>query len=150
MKTTVLLYIGVMITVFVVGIISVVTMKSSYAETIRDSLDDSIVYSVMMLQQDRDLLVYKDADGNESHVEKEEILWDESTTEDVEVFKRDFVGYLVSNLDNRITDLDVKIYGVDNNVGALSVEVIAHFNYPTGQADTVSSYKTVILNKYMK
>lgn len=137
--------------VLTIGIICVLTMKSSYAETIRDSLDDSIVTSVKMLQVDRDLVEYKDGSGSVINLPSRNIDWSSSMgTDEVSKFKSDFVTNLISNLDSRISSVEVDIYGVDTEVGALSVGVVATFRYPSGQVDTVESYKTVILNKYVK
>lgn len=147
MKTASLVYVGMLMTFLTLGILCILVMKSSYAETIRDNLDDSLIYSVKQFQRDRGLLEYTDADGSQQDVVKRSVTWDES---DLDGFKKDFIGYLTSNLDQRIYALDVDIYGVDMEVGALSVEVTAHFRYPSGQTDTVSSYKTVILNKFIK
>lgn len=151
MRTMSLLYTGTLMVVLTLGIICSLTMKSSYAETIRDSLDDSIVYSVKLLQQDRDLVVFESADGTIREVPKQSIDWSSSMGDDeVAKFKSDFVAYMTANLDSRIDNLQVDIYGVDTSVGALSVGVVAEFTYPSGQKDTVESYKTVILNKYVK
>lgn len=151
MKTMGLLYVGSFMTILTLGIICTLTMRSSYAETIRDSLDDSIVYSVKMLQEDRNLVEYVDADGNVRHVPKRVINWNENLGDDeIARFKSDFISYLSANIDSRVSELEVNIYGVDTEVGALSVSVTAKFMYPSGQEDTVESYKTVILNKYEK
>lgn len=151
MKSVGLLYCGLIMTVLTVGIICTLTMKSSYAAVMRDSLDDSIVYSVKLLQVDRDLVVYEDASGNRYDIPQQEITWGNSMGNDeVADFKADFVSYLTANLDSRINSVEVNIYGVDTEVGALSVGVKAEFTYPSGQTDTVESYKTVILNKYVK
>jgi len=151
MKSSVITYIGIMFLVLTVGIICLLTMKSSYADSIRKNLDDSIVSSVEMLQTDKSEKVYIDLNGHVSEIPKQSITWDSSLVNAVSGdFKEDFVGYLTAGLDERITDLDINIYGVDTKAGALSVEVVAYFNYPTGQQDSVSSYKTVILNKMEK
>ena len=65
-------------------------------------------------------------------------------------FKQDFIMYLSSNIDSRVKTLDVDIYGADADKGLLSVEVTAYFHYPTGVVGDVTSYKTVILDKYKK
>lgn len=151
MRTMGLLYVGTFMVILTLGIICTLTMKSSYAETIRDSLDDSIVYSVKMLQADRDLVVFEDADGTIREVPQQTVDWEDSIGDDsVAKFKTDFISYLTANLDSRVDSLEVNIYGVDTDVGALSVGVTAEFTYPSGQKDTVESYKTVILNKYVK
>lgn len=151
MKTVGLLYCGMLMIALTVGIICTLTMKSSYAEIVRDNLDDSIVYSVKMLQVDRDMVVYEDSSGTQHKVPQQELNWNTSMGNDeVAKFKEDFISYLTANLDSRIDKIEVNIYGVDTQVGALSVGVIAEFTYPSGQKDTVESYKTVVLNKYVK
>lgn len=164
MRTVGLLYTGTLMAVLTVGIICVLTMKSSYAETIRDSLDDSIVTSVKLLQVDKKLVEYEDSSGNALSIPKQDIDWSmfngeslpegtefiEGTASDELIFRADFIRYLTANLDSRISEIEVNIYGVDTEVGALSVGVVAKFQYPSGQTDTVESYKTVILNKYLK
>lgn len=151
MRTMGLSYIGIFMTVLMMGIICTLTMKSSYAETIRDSLDDSIVYSIKMLQEDRKLVEYVDEDGTKVVIPKREIDWDDSLgTGSVDEFKSDFISYLSAHIDSRVSELVVDIYGIDTNVGVLSVNVTAKFMYPSGQEDFVESYKTVILNKYEK
>lgn len=151
MRSSAIVYVGIMFSILTVGIICLLTMKSSYADTIRRSLDDSIVSSVEMLQRDRSSKIYVDINGVVSDVPKQTINWTtDLASSEINNFKKDFIAYLTAGLDSRITDLDISIYGADTNVGALSVEVVAWFNYPTGQRDSVSSYKTVILNKYEK
>lgn len=157
MKTYSLLYVGLIMSIIMVLTISTLTMKSSYAETIRSSLDDSIVYSVKMLQRDHDLVEY-DSHGKAIDLPKgystSAIVWDnwdiDDQTDAVAKFKNDFVKYLTGNLNARISSVDVDIYGVDVTVGALSVKVTATFEYPSGREDTVETYKTVILNKEIK
>lgn len=159
MRTMAILYVSILMTIMSLGIICVLTMKSSYAETIRDNLDDSIVYSVKLLQVDRDnSWVNKlDPDNDDSRYTypAQNIDWvsgyqDRDVEDSVDKFKTDFVRYLTANLDTRVSDVEVTFYGVDNNAGALSVKVIANFTYPSGQKGSVESYKTVILNKYVK
>ena len=140
MRSAVLTYIGSLFCLMLVLTLSSITMKASYSESIRQNLDDAILFSVGMLQQDR-MLMY-DTSNNQTIVEIG------SSEEDK--FKEDFVYYLTKNLDTKVTDIEVDIYGVDTTVGALSVEVRATFDYPNGIQDTVSSYKTVILNKHVK
>lgn len=55
MRTTALLYGGVTMTILMVSIICVITMKSSYYEIVYTNLDDSIEYAVKRLQKDRAL-----------------------------------------------------------------------------------------------
>ena len=64
--------------------------------------------------------------------------------------KNNFIKYLTTNLNSNVTNLDVNIYGADATNGLLSAEVTATFKYPTGNTGTVSCYRTVILDKYLK
>ncbi len=120
--------------------------KSSYNEVLKDNLDDSILYSVRMLQVDRTGIDYEGIG-----IQGKDINWgSDSFTGDNAEFKQKFVAYLAKRLNTKITDLDVELYAADSDKGVLSVEVTAHFRYPTGQEDTVSTYKTVILNRFSK
>ena len=156
MRTMAILYVSILMTIMSLGIICVLTMKSSYAETIRDNLDDSIVYSVKLLQvgRDNEWLIDKE-EGIKTTYPMQDINWSVGYSEaDIkdskDEFKANFIRYLTANLDSRISNVDVTFYGVDNNVGALSVKVVADFTYPSGQEGQVESYKTVILNKFVK
>ena len=141
-------------------------MKSSYAEVISRSLDNSIEYSVKMLQKDRDSIedkISSPSNASPSNAErKTKVDWngtwempDPST--DIEGiktanerFKQDFVDNLLESIDSRIKSIDVDIYGADAEYGLLSVKVTAHFTYPNGRDGEVSSKKTMILDKVLK
>lgn len=152
MRTAIISYIGVFIILITIAIISIITMKSSYSELIHQSLDDSIEYSVRMLQIDRSAV--RNSEKYILDEAKHNIDWDtpyqNTDTVKNEKFKQDFVQYLVNNIDAKINNLDINIYGADADSGILSVEVTAYFTYPGGQTDKVSSYKTMILDKYNK
>lgn len=173
MRTALIAYVGVFSTILLVAIISTITMKSSYAEVISRSLDDSIEYSVKMIQQDRNSLEYNLNKGNKgdiatpsnatpSNARKTKVDWGgtwemPSESDDVEgkktrdeEFKQEFVDNLLERIDSRITGLDIDIYGADAEYGLLSVKVTAHFIYPNGVNGEVTSKKTMILDKILK
>lgn len=152
-------------TVLMVAIISVVTMRSSYYEMISESLDDSILYSVKMLQDGRYLGLDSGKvsyfDGKDMHPSDLDysLISDEKTKQAAlleyndQRLKADFVDYLTSNLDGRIDSVDIDIYGADAEYGLLSARVTAHFTYPgvtfgSPHRGSVTVYKTAILNRY--
>lgn len=144
MRSSVFVYTTALITMLVVCIISVITMKSSYMEKVDSSVDDAIVYSVKMLQVDRDLSGSQDVTIISNF--ENSLNYEDELSE----FKQKFVNSLTKIIDEDITDLDIDIYGADEVRGILSIKVTAHFKYPFGGVDTVSTYKTVILDKYLK
>lgn len=174
MRSVILLYSGLISTVLLVTIICSITMQSSYSESIRQNLDDSVELSVMLLQNDRNIL---EREGNYAEFKRanwEDFVWEDgesweeassqligsdkdyrtdtslAKSEANDEFKQRFLSYLVANLDSRVEDLEINIYGADALTGLLSVEVIAQFEYPGGKLGTVSTYKTVILNKTLR
>ena len=162
MRTAVIAYTGFFTTMMLVAIVTSITSYSSYTELNSRKLDDAIELSVKMLQNDREYQfdgagsVVKeyfqstkvtDSNGNE--------LYDTTVENAVELannkFKNDFLSYMTSNINSSdIKSLEVNFYGVDAVNGLLSVEVIADFYYPSGNVGRVSTYKTVILDKYVK
>ena len=156
MRSVLLAYIGTIIAILLVAIISCITIKSSYMDLIEQNLDDSIMFAIKSLQTDRNLLYsggyYNFSVDDTSHTVssadiKRGIDWNSSDLDD---FKKDFVDYLTANIDSRVVELDVDFYGADAENGLLSVKVTGHFVYPFGVEDKVSTYKTVILDKYVK
>lgn len=159
MRTSVIVYSGVMTIILLVAIISVITMKSSYSELIAQSLDDSIEYSIKSLQNDRDKIGNYASPSNTTSMVKKDIEWNNDwvveeepkTKEEAdEKFKQDFVRYLTSNIDSRINDIEINIYGADAEFGVISVEITAYFDYPFNKTDKVVSKKTIILDKELK
>lgn len=174
MRSFALVYVGILMSVFLVVIMCLLTTKSSYADILRSSLDDAMYYAVTMLQSDRLSLTYDDvytSDGTGNMVSAQNVesiggisfkdadghAWypgslvdDEFNTYTDEALKQDFIGYLASRLDSRVTDIEVEFYGADSKNGVISAQVIAYFEYPTGQRDKVTTYKTVILDKEVK
>ena len=162
MKTAIIAYTGFFATVMLVAIITSVTSYSSYTELTSRKLDDAVMMSVSMLQNDReyqfdgDGRVVKDyfqstkvvdSNGNELYDTTVENAVERANNE----FKNNFLSYMTSNLNSSdIKSLKVNFYGVDAVNGLLSVEVIADFYYPSGNVGRVSTYKTVILDKYVK
>ena len=146
MKTAAFLYSGFISILLLSAIIISLTASSSYEDIVVTSLDSSLERAITLLQQDKKLLSYDDSLSKQASVSWS--TWQASEAD--EEFKQDFIDYLVSGLDSKVTDLNVKFYGADSEYGLLSVEVIANFIYPTGHVGTVSSYKTMILNKEQK
>lgn len=150
MKATVYVVSSSLMTMLTVAIIVTITMKSSYMELVRNSLDEAVEYSIHLLQTDMyEESVYGAGTLTE---EKRTIHWQNAwnDSEKNEEFKQDFCSYLAANVDSRVRSLDVNIYGADVLNGLLSVEVFATFQYPSGSYDTVSTYKTIILNKTVR
>lgn len=161
MRSALLTYIGVMCSLAMVMIISIITMKSSYYEVIRQSLDDSMEYSISMLQLDRSLgadsLDYDDIqlvgggyrdinwENNDDWVSASSSSTDKLQND--EYFKKRFVEYITSLIDSRVDSLSIDIYGADSEYGVISAEITAEFTYPFGVKDSVSVYKTIILNR---
>lgn len=145
MRSNVLMYIGLILIVLTSAILLNITAKSAYAEAIRDSVESSLERSMSLVRVDAanhfqmyglDDKVYGDVNFSK-------------TTDEAALgkFKSDFVKIFAQDLDPKITNLTINIYGADPESGLLSVEVIADFTYLGGQTGRVNSYKTMILNK---
>lgn len=139
------MYMSVTVAIFMVVILSSLTMRASYADNIQRSLEESIDYSVRLLQIDANRVLDSDND-----MSKDNLMGSVSGISGLSDFKQDFLGYLTKNITTRVHRIDVSIYGADEVNGLLSVEVSAYFKYPSGVEDVVTSYKTVVLNKYKK
>lgn len=160
MRTAIISYIGFMTTMLLVVILSIVTMKSSYYETIRQSLDDSLEYTISMIQLDRKLDAESEGGGGYANIEwSDGDSWSNLSTQTTdkdnrelsnEIMKKKFVEYLASNIDSKIDTLDIEIYGIDAEYGLISTQITAEFKYPFGAKDKVSVRKTMILNKEIK
>ena len=159
MRISVGIYTGFFSIILLVAIICSIISYSSYSDTVQQNLDESMELAVQMLRTD----AAKKADTSEGFVEyldgvavgkdTDVDFISEATTKSEELdaqLKENFVKYLTANLNASVTDLEVNIYGADATNGLLSAEVIATFKYPTGNTGTVSCYKTVILDKYLK
>lgn len=143
MRSMVFVYLSSMITVLLIAMISFITMKSSYMEALESNMDDAIVHSVKMLQADRNEVI-------NSYTLSAMDFSSEVTDAQLTDFKQNFVEYLTHHLDERLTHLDVEIFGADDINGMLSVQLTGYYMYPFGVEDSVSTYKTVILDKYLK
>lgn len=160
MRTAVISYVGFMTTMLLVVIISIITMKSSYYEIIRQNLDDSLEYTISMIQLDRKLDAESNGGGGYANIEWSDgdswsNLGNQTTDKNDrelsnEVMKKKFVEYLASNIDSKVDTLDIEIYGVDAEYGLISAKVTAEFEYPFGAKDEVSVRKTIVLNKEIK
>ena len=160
MRTAVISYVGFMTTMLLVVIISIITMKSSYYEIVRQSLDDSLEYTISMIQLDRKLDAESAGGGGYANIEwSSGDSWSDLGYQTIdkddrelsnEVMKKKFVEYLASNIDSKVDTLDIEIYGVDAEYGLISAQVTAKFKYPFGAKDEVSVRKTIVLNKEIK
>lgn len=169
MRTVIFLYTSFLSTIILVAIISVIISHASYEEVIQQNLEESIEYSMKMLQRDR-VYARNGVEGEDDntgfygnfnkYMTNESLsLSLPSNTLNAE-FKKAFIGYLTSNLDTRVTNLVVDFYGAEENEGLLSVEVTAEFNYPMSAVTSdgtlanvpgsVSVFKTIILEKEVK
>lgn len=147
MKANVMAYIGLILLLLQVAIICNITAKSSYADSVRTSLDESLERTMSLLTEDSELHMQYVL-GSESDnlygtvtIENEEQLGE---------FKTKFIRIFAQSLDPKITDLTINFFGADEEKGLLSVEIIADFTYLGGNTGTVSSYKTMIINKTTK
>ncbi len=143
MRSMVFVYLSSMIAVILIAMISFITMKSSYMEALESNMDDAIVHSVKMLQTDRDK-------GINSLTLREMKFSSDVAENELTDFKQNFVEYLAGHLDEKLTHLDVEIFGADDINGMISVQLTGYYMYPFGVEDHVSTYKTVILDKYLK
>lgn len=160
MRTAIISYIGFMTTMLLVVILSIVTMKSSYYEIIRQSLDDSLEYTISMIQLDKKLDAESEGGCGYANIEwSDGDSWSNLSTQTTdkdnrelsnEIMKKKFVEYLASNIDSKIDTLDIEIYGIDAEYGLISAQITAEFKYPFGAKDEVSVRKTMILNKEIK
>ena len=181
MRTSVSMFCATLFMLILCSIFYCITSYSSYRDIVQQNLDESIEFSVNMLQKDMKKSVaeadkltvehgfgYSETDLDSQLTKNsaarvdihEDLPTDEVDDDSVRLkneetnkntaLKEDFVKDLTMNLDSTVNRLDVEIYGADASDGLLSVEVTAFFKYPTGNYGTVSSYKTVILDKYVK
>ena len=104
MRAGVLIYMSAMIAVFMIVILSSLTMRASYADNIQRSLDESIDYSIRLLQLDADKVIDED-----TTVTKDNLMGNVSGLEGMDTFKQDFVKYLTRNINTRINRIDVNI-----------------------------------------
>ncbi len=157
MRQSVLLYAGLMFIILEVAIICTITSRYAYSDSIQQSLEDSIEFSIYMLQEDQKLKVTNNINSEDSGIDSSDlyasISWQNSwgtDTSDLTEFKKEFVECLVENLDPKVSSVKVDIYGADEKNGLLSVEVTAYFKYLSGQTGSVSCYRTMIIDKSEK
>lgn len=146
MRSAILSYIGFTIIFIQLLILSTLISHSTYKSSIEDSLEDSMTYAVARLQVGYTENVESSLATNNQQ-ERTGINWS-STSPDK--FTNEFLNFFTESIDSRVTDLKVNVFGVDEENGLLSVEVIANFNYIDGKQGTVSCYKTIILNTILK
>lgn len=155
MRISVGIYTGFFSMILLVAIISSIISYTSYSDTVQQNLEESMEFAVQMLRDDyEDFYTVNENFGNYMNNKGVvvNITAKDSTTgaEKNAKLKNNFIKYLTTNLNSNVTNLDVNIYGADATNGLLSAEVTATFKYPTGNTGTVSCYRTVILDKYLK
>ena len=155
MRISVGIYTGFFSMILLVAIISSIISYTSYSDTVKQNLEESMEFAVQMLRDDyEDFYTVNENFGNYMNNKGVvvNIAAKDSTTgaEKNAKLKNNFIKYLTTNLNSNVTKLDVNIYGADATNGLLSAEVTATFKYPTGNTGTVSCYRTVILDKYLK
>lgn len=155
MRISVGIYTGFFSMILLVAIISSIISYTSYSDTVQQNLEESMEFAVQMLRDDyEDFYTVNENFGNYMNNKGVviNITAKDSTTgaEKNAKLKNNFIKYLTTNLNSNVTKLDVNIYGADATNGLLSAEVTATFKYPTGNTGTVSCYRTVILDKYLK
>lgn len=155
MRISVGIYTGFFSMILLVAIISSIISYTSYSDTVQQNLEESMEFAVQMLRDDyEDFYTVNENFGNYMNNKGVvvNITAKDSTTgaEKNAKLKNNFIKYLTTNLNSNVTKLDVNIYGADATDGLLSAEVTATFKYPTGNTGTVSCYRTVILDKYLK
>ena len=67
----------------------------------------------------------------------------------IESFVSEFNGNLLL-LNNSNSDITVKIYNADPQMGILDVEVTEKFNYPNGRSDVVTERRTILLDTLLE
>ncbi len=155
MRISVGIYTGFFTMILLVAIISSIISYTSYSDTVQQNLEESMEFAVQMLRDDYEDF-YAANDTFNKYMDNKElninIAAKDSTTgaEKNAKLKNNFIKYLTTNLNSNVTKLDVNIYGADATNGLLSAEVTATFKYPTGNTGTVTCYRTVILDKYLK
>lgn len=155
MRISVGIYTGFFTMILLVAIISSIISYTSYSDTVQQNLEESMEFAVQMLRDDYEDF-YAANDTFNKYMDNKElninIAAKDSTTgaEKNAKLKNNFIKYLTTNLNSNVTKLDVNIYGADATNGLLSAEVTATFRYPTGNTGTVTCYRTVILDKYLK
>ena len=148
MRTTVIGYVGFFIIMLQLLILSTLVSNTSYQDVMTQSLEDSVDLSISMLQLDFENKLNREINNSESislDDVKADISWSSEASQMSDI-KKDFIAYMVENLDSRITDINVNIYGADSEDGLLSVEVTAKFKYFDGRPGAVTCYRTAILN----
>ena len=155
MRISVGIYTGFFSMILLVAIISSIISYTSYSDTVQQNLEESMEFAVQMLRDDyEDFYTVNENFGNYMNNKGVvvNITAKDSTTgaEKNAKLENNFIKYLTTNLNSNVTNLDVNIYGADATNGLLSAEVTATFKYPTGNTGTVSCYRTVILDKYLK
>lgn len=155
MRISVGIYTGFFAMILLVAIISSIISYTSYSDTVQQNLEESMEFAVQMLRDDYEDFYAANSTFaqymNNKAVDIDIAAKNDTTgAEKNAKLKNNFIKYLTTNLNSNVTKLDVNIYGADATNGLLSAEVTATFKYPTGNLGTVTCYRTVILDKYLK
>lgn len=125
-------------------IICVVVQQSCYSDRLQQDLDDAMELAILSLREDYDLKIQDNNKGVGFNPNDSNLVGDMNGLSD---FKQKFISSLANNIEMKVQKLEVKIYGADEEHGLLSVEAIVYFKYIGGGTGSVSSYKTVLLNR---
>lgn len=149
MRSATLMYTGLMFILLELAILCSIVSRSVYYDDVQSSLEDSIELSLFLLQDGQSEKLEQ-----ESNIISSSDLYENvdgiSNSADLDDFKKKFVEGLVKNLDSRVSNITVDIYGADDVNGLLSVEVTADFEYFSGNMGSVSCYRTMIYDKQLK
>lgn len=148
MKANVMAYIGVILIILNVAIMCNITAKSSYSDSVRQSLDESMERTMYLLQTDSNLHMDITIPSEKNGLYGTVTL---NNASDLGDFKTEFIKMFSKNLSPKVTDLTINFFGADEKKGLLSVEIIAKFRYMDNQHEgIVKSYKTIIINREIK
>lgn len=173
MRTVVFIYGSFYMMVMLVAIMSIIISRNCYNDAIQMNLEESMEFAMQMLFADYEVVsdekvdyasLVQDTTGyGGSIIKPNKLSLDAFSTEgysensvlkDNEQFKKKFVEYLVANLNNTVTGIEVNIYGADSRDGLLCAEVIASYHYPfqsKNSADAkVTCFKTIIIDREVK
>ncbi len=150
MRSNVIMYIGLILTILELVVLTNITAQSSYGDSIRGSLENSLERSIYLTRTDANehqVGTLNATESQELYGSDAIVLKGDMSASD---FKSRFVNHLSTDLDPHITKLDVNIYGADEDKGVLSAEVTATYKYIGGKEGRVTVRRTVILNKIKK
>lgn len=152
MRSQIIVYIFTIFTILLISILCVITQQSSFDTRLQRDLNSAMEISMSTLSKDGKLVL--DSNYTSTLGVSSNDLYNTSlnitNSAALGNFKKDFVSVLTNNINNKIKRLEVNIFGVDEDSGLLSCEVIAYYNYLNGKEGSVSCYRTILLNKEVK